>query len=470
MLAYFPFYNKFRVPATLHILIEFSTAILAAFGVNYLLSMKREKKSSGKRKSELTQTPVASRLSKVAIGIGIFAFVILIVFLLGGDGLYKAMSGSAFYREQDVQMIERSAPQNWSPQDRANYLEQMKMQRFNVARRDFIKMSIFLIAIAALIFLWTKKLIPKTAFIIGVLAILFLDLWIVDRTFTETAHEREPIANTFPENESVKFLRAQEEKDLFRILPSPAANLFQDNRWAYYRFQSLGGYSAAKLRHYDDFIQYVLFEQGLNQQAIDMMNAKYFVETRLLRMPPNYQLVHNGSYKIYENKTALPRAWIVNKLRVVESGKGAIDELNSPEFDPRQYAILEESPDFSVGSEDTLGLVTVGAKDSSAVVEVKEFDYHKVSFQTQSNTDGFLVVSEVWYPPDWNVYIDGEKVDYYKTNFVIRGLFLPKGEHTVEFVLDAGIYNTSLAISLGALILVLGVIITHVILEKKKKE
>ena len=169
-----------------------------------------------------------------------------------------------------------------------------------------------------------------------------------------------------------------------------------------------------------------------------------------------------------ENTTALPRAWFVNKLKSVESPKEALQHLNSADFTPEIYAILEETPDFVLGDMDTLGLHSISKKDSLAVVTVEAHDYHKVTIKTNSAEDAFLVVSEIYYPPDWKVLIDGEESKIYKTNFVLRGVFVPKGTHTVEFVLNKKIYSLSLAISLTALILVVATVITTLVIKKKK--
>ena len=73
-----------------------------------------------------------------------------------------------------------------------------------------------------------------------------------------------------------------------------------------------------------DFMVVVPNRQKIDK-VVDMLNCKYFVETRQFPLPPNFKLAYNGTYKIYENMTALQRAWFVNKLKVAETPKEALE-------------------------------------------------------------------------------------------------------------------------------------------------
>ena len=48
----------------------------------------------------------------------------------------------------------------------------------------------------------------------------------------------------------------------------------------------------------------------------------------------------------------------------------------------------------------------------------------------------FVVFSEIYYKPGWNAYVDGEMVDYYRVNYVLRGMRIPEGNHSIEFVYE----------------------------------
>ena len=64
------------------------------------------------------------------------------------------------------------------------------------------------------------------------------------------------------------------------------------------------------------------------------------------------------------------------------------------------------------------------------------------------------MLSEVYYPPGWNAFIDGKKADYVKTNYVLRGMYVPAGDHQIEFRFEPKSYTTGRTITIIANIIV----------------
>ena len=65
------------------------------------------------------------------------------------------------------------------------------------------------------------------------------------------------------------------------------------------------------------------------------------------------------------------------------------------------------------------------------------------------------VFSEIYYPKGWNVFIDGEAVDYFRTNYVLRALVIPEGEHIVEFKFEPKSYYIGQKVSFASSIILL---------------
>ena len=87
-----------------------------------------------------------------------------------------------------------------------------------------------------------------------------------------------------------------------------------------------------------------------------------------------------------------------------------------------------------------------------------QYSLHELIVETESAAEGFLVISEVFYPLRWKASIDGEEVKYYKTNGVIRGLIIPPGNHEVKFIYDRSYFRKGIAISIGVFLLCIGII------------
>jgi len=64
------------------------------------------------------------------------------------------------------------------------------------------------------------------------------------------------------------------------------------------------------------------------------------------------------------------------------------------------------------------------------------------------------VFSENYYEHGWQAYIDGNEVEHYRVNYVLRGLQIPKGQHTIEFKFDPQVIKTGSSIALGSTILI----------------
>jgi hypothetical protein len=128
---------------------------------------------------------------------------------------------------------------------------------------------------------------------------------------------------------------------------------------------------------------------------------------------------------VLENLRALPRVWLVPHIRVhqPEHVLRAIrtSTLHDGEaFDPRQLALVEQAVDFDSGVPDFRGEARV-LNLSDTVLEVR----------TRSQTQAFLVIGDAYYP-GWQAWMDGTAVQLFRTNYVLRGLVVPTGEHLVR--------------------------------------
>jgi uncharacterized membrane protein YfhO len=83
------------------------------------------------------------------------------------------------------------------------------------------------------------------------------------------------------------------------------------------------------------------------------------------------------------------------------------------------------------------------------------------------------VFSEVYYPAGWNAFIDGQKAPYIKTNYVLRGMYVPPGTHEIEFRFEPESYTTGRTITIVANVLVFLSIVLAIIfyvIRKKKPD
>ena len=89
-------------------------------------------------------------------------------------------------------------------------------------------------------------------------------------------------------------------------------------------------------------------------------------------------------------------------------------------------------------------------------------------YETNNSEDGFAVFSEVYYKKGWDVTIDGKAVDHYNVNYVLRGLEIPKGTHTVVFKFNPTVVKTGSKIALISTVLLMLLILGQGILIYRK--
>jgi hypothetical protein len=187
----------------------------------------------------------------------------------------------------------------------------------------------------------------------------------------------------------------------------------------------VGGYHPAKLGIYQDLIEHQL--GNLNYPVLNMLNTKYFI------VPGG----RDGQAIAQPNPAALGNAWFVSEIQWAATADDEMKALNGPSiqnpmdtsrgnFQPEVTAVIREK------YKDQLGHLNIG-KDSAAHIKLTKYSPRELEFTTQNSQDGFAVFSDIFYPEGWTATIDGKEVPIYCVDYVLRGLQIPAGQHTVKF-------------------------------------
>lgn len=190
------------------------------------------------------------------------------------------------------------------------------------------------------------------------------------------------------------------------------------------------------------------FTSAYNQRRLlNMLNVEYFIFTPGSSNPERYaplELVQqNDEGTIYRNPQALPRAWIVHQVEVIPDENAQLDRLASQSFDPATTAILA-----------TAAPQIAPASIQEPTPQVR-YAPNQATVRASMSAPGLLVLSD-GYSDDWNVTVDGQPAPLYRANYVLRGVWLPAGEHVVVFSYRPQAFLIGGAISLATLV-VLGV-------------
>lgn len=414
LLKYLPYFNKFRVPSMILVMIQFSVAILAALGIAAIVDKAKENDTKFVKRQQTWL---------------IIVMVIFALFLVAGKSIFK---GLEFTNENEIAQLKA--------QNAFGQLDSIKAMRLEMLYKSGILSLLFLIGGMGLIFLFLRKTISKTVFFVLMIVLAFVDLWIYTGKNLQNLQPAQYHQDNFAKRDYDDYLLSDQEN--YRIYP---LNVGMNGKWAYYH-QTIQGYHGAKLKRYQEVLENCLDaqlqKQQINWNLLNMLNVRYVLfpdSLPFFNLQPVFSS-NDDQIVIHRNMSALPRAWFVDKVKEVKTPKAIWDEINSEQFDPALTAIVEEA---------------VPGIEAPAVRTVKPlgFDMHSISFETESDKQAFLVVSEVFYPAGWKAFIDGKEAKIYPTNYILRGLVVPAGKHKVEMKFAPETYKLSIRLSLIGILL-----------------
>jgi hypothetical protein len=422
--SFFPYFNKFRVPAMILILVQFNTSMMAALGLNYLLTLHKQDMP----RWFWTCT-------------GLLAFFLLI--LTFGQSFLQQLVSSGF-----------TPPRTQDPRT----IQAINSLRWDMWLKDAWTMVLILAAFFGLTWAFINQKIAKNGFTIAVTLLALTDIGIVDRKIIQPDKQSgrasqlmssSIIDRYFQHDQITKILTDDSEKP-FRVYPAGA--LFSESRILAFGIESVGGYHPAKLKIYNDFLQRT--NNAGTLPLMRMLNVKYLLSPQPINFPGLIQ-IRQGKMKtgrgnlpvtLYELDDFQPRAWFVGNVEVHTGKNLPWGTFTAQSFDPGRTAFISQT-DIGSNRSFTLGSVT----------DI-QYSLHELTVKTKSTAEGFLVISEVYYPLRWKAKIDGKEVKYFETNGVIRGLIVPPGNHEVKFVYDRSSFRKGITISTVVFLLCIGII------------
>lgn len=440
MFNYFPLFSSFRVPETWLSVVALLLAVLAGFGL-------REALQATRNDSLWNQTALKGA------GVGVGFCLLLLVF---NTSIFE------FGREGEEQMIARQIAQqnSVSPTDpqvtqlAQQYKAQITETRIERFQDDTIRTILFLLGLGIVLGLYYTNRIPMA--LAGLLMALLVTIDLADvgrRYFNEDVLiDAKTVDDAVPEYAFDGFLVQKKEEaggnGHFRVLSLAEGHPSQVARPAYF-YETLGGYHGAKLRVYQDYLENILFDPargGLpNENALDLLNTRYIVAGGQWPGAVSVFQDDQTGLVVSDRANALPRAYFVGEVEVVESPERIWEQLRSDTFDLSAKAILEEAPDFQLTPIDST---------STTDVTLKTHTPHEIKWQVQTDAPRLLVVSEVYYPAGWKAFVDEEEAPIYKTNYLLRGVPVPAGEHEITMRFEPASYRIGFWFSAGSTLLV----------------
>ena len=425
--SYIPGYNKFRSVTMILVIAELAMPLLGMLALKEFFDSKEDPKKL---------------MKKLFIAVGITAGIALIFALI--PGMFLDYIGSS-----DAARAKQSGFPDWL------------MQGFREDRQSLLQMDawrtiafIILAGGVMLAVLFNKIKRPYAYLILS--ALILIDMFPIAKRYLndESFRTRSEVATPFQASPADEQILQDKTLD-YRVI-NLTVNTFNDASTSYFH-KSLGGYHGAKLRRYQELIDsgiqkdIGIFARSMNTDSafvLNMLNTKYII------IPDN-----NHQPVAFPNQKAYGNAWFVKDISMVANADAELSAIHK--YNPTQTAVINKKyaeylKGFNPG------------KDSSDFIKLESYAPNDLLYNYKSKNNGLAVFSEIYYPKGWNAYVDGKLTPHFQSDYVLRTMVVPAGEHKVEFKFEPTVYRTGEKISLVSSIILILVVIGIAVVEIRK--
>jgi hypothetical protein len=412
MFEHLPAFSKFRVPKMILFLFAFGVAVLAGRGMDVLADETVERKRLGRW---------VWWCGGVTAFIGLICVVVSVAGEQIGEALQEFIAAPTRY-QNGPQLVE----------ERLGHMFRDGIVSFGVA-------AVYLAAIIA----WFKRWLPVRLLLPLLILLMLCDLWRVNNRFLMVASPP-ATKHDATTNDVVAFLKPR--IDHYRMQPVNDENAYI---YASSGFANVSAYVTISERRYKQFLD----AMSLMSPMPDIMNMKYLVmaskdfAAQQALLSAKYQPVFNSSNGsvVLENKTVLPKAWLVPSVVVIADPQQRVAIMASaPEFKPDRVALVESPPPVQ------LEPYPSPAPSPAGKAEVRVYEQNRIVVETQALKNSLLVIGEKYYRW-WYASVDGKKAEIVPVDHVLRGVYLEPGAHQVEFVFDPLPFKIGKWLTLGSL-------------------
>jgi hypothetical protein len=362
-----------------------------------------------------------SDLKNIRRSFAIFSVPLIILLVISGSlsfaGIYDDYYSNGYGQEIFNQIIE---------------------ERKNIFNKDILRALL----IGGVIFLTLRfsKLIGRNFTFLIVSLIVIADLYSVNSRYIDKDLFIDKSINTYQLSEI-------DNEILLDTLDYRVFNLSTglSNASSSYYHNSLNGYHAAKLRRFQEYYDYLTFHD--NEKLFNSLNVKYLIGKD-----------DQDQDQLYVNPDALGNAWSVDSLLILNNPDELLNKLKDTDISKIALGLKNSIPKDLPQ--------TFESNDLIKIEKVKNSSSH-LTYNYNALSEQLIVFSEIYYPSGWEVFIDGEKSNFFDINYLLRGMLIPEGKHEIEFFFSPEIVKTGINIRIITIIITFSLIAYMLYRENK---
>ena len=408
--------------------------------------------------AEMVKSPENAKknMTKFFIALGITAGFCLLFYLLPKT-FFSFLS-----QEEAKQFAAMSAGKDGAVY--GMFATQLEDVRVAIFRKDALRSLIFIVLAAVPLFLYVKgKLKAIPAFVI-LAALIIVDMFPIDKRYLNDDNfiDKAKFDKPFVASPANQYILNDKALD-FRVADI-TRDMFNDASTCYFH-KSIGGYSGAKLRRYQDVITKYLGPE-LNQlrsvkTAQDM--ALLLEQQEVLNMLNTKYIIFNPQSQPFENPFAYGNAWMVNDIQIA----------NTPNEEFNALATTDLHRTAIIGKEFEQQVTGYRPQSAEGSITLTDYKPNQLTYNFSANENKLVVFSEIWTSKGWTMWIDGQESPLLRANYLLRAAMVPSGQHEIVMRYEPKIWKVggivSLVSSLALILFAIGAVIYTIASKKKEK-
>lgn len=263
----------------------------------------------------------------------------------------------------------------------------------------------------------------------------------------------------FPEVKITKFLK---ENLKYNRFINTHQEIFGVNYQTVYGLESVEGYNPLHKYDYSLFVSMGESEQLVNSvgtkfertvygrkyqaNIYNLLSVKYILSLDNIIFPDYPLVFQENKVKIYENKKTLPRVFLSCNWQLsndpLEIVNGIINAKTSGE-----KVYLDTNVNVKCDMDKNLGKA-----------EIINYFSNRADIAVEVMDTRILTFSDAYFP-GWKVSVDGVESKLIKVDYVLKGVIVPSGKHTITFLYDPQSFKIGLAITFATILLLASLII-----------
>jgi hypothetical protein len=421
-LDYFPLYNKFRAVSMTLVMAEVTIPLMALLGLQKIFASEVNKKD-------------LLRYGKYTLMI---TGGILLFFLIFGGALFS------FSSDQDS----ASGLPAW-------LMDAIKSDRHSIMQSDVLRSLAFVLVTAGLLWAFVAGKLKKNMMFVLIPILILADMWPVAKRYLndDDFEKKSAVENPFTANTADLSIR--KDKTLYYRVFNLREDLDKDARTSYFH-KSLGGYHGAKLRRYQEMIDFPITDErgnlvkALTSQPTDQSLSQALQSLSAINMLNTKYIIYDYSAEPIVNPYALGNAWFVKEAKMVSTADEEIAAVQS--FNPESTAVVDKRFESYLDSHPFQPAGT-------GMISLTSYSPNKLTYEYTAPADNLAVFSDIYYDKGWKAILDGKEVPHIRVDYILRGMVLPAGNHKLEFRFEPKSYYTGQKISLIASALIILVLL-----------